>query len=90
VPLHDLADLLGFATSDRPPEAAVLVGDGEKFVALAVQQLPERREVFLKELHPILAGMPVVAGATLLSDGNAVLILDLEDLLELCRTRSAS
>jgi two-component system chemotaxis sensor kinase CheA len=90
VPLHDLAELLGFATSGRPPEAAVLVADGDRFVALAVEQLPERREVFLKELHPILARMPVVAGATLLSDGNAVVILDLEDLLELCRARSAS
>ena len=90
VPLHDLADLLGFATSGAPLEAAVLIADGDKFVALAVENLPERREVFLKELHPVLAGMPVVAGATLLSDGNAVLVLDPEDLLELCRVRSAS
>jgi two-component system, chemotaxis family, sensor kinase CheA len=89
VPLRDLAELLGFATS-RPAEAAMVIADGDKFIALAVEQAPERREVFLKELHPVLASMPVVAGATLLSDGNAVLILDVEDLLELCRARPVS
>jgi chemotaxis protein histidine kinase CheA len=38
--------------------------------------------VFLKELHPILAGLPAVAGATLLSDGRAVLVLDVDGLLQ--------
>jgi two-component system chemotaxis sensor kinase CheA len=90
VPVHDLAELLGFSHSAVAPEAAILVADAGKLIALAVEKLPQRREVFVKELHPVLAGMPAVAGATLLSDGNAVLILDVDDVLERCRERSAS
>jgi two-component system chemotaxis sensor kinase CheA len=89
VPVHDLAELLGFSQMASAPEAAILIADSGRLVALAVEQLPERREVFVKELHPTLAAMPGVAGATLLSDGNAVLILDLDHLLELCRERPA-
>lgn len=88
VPVHDLAELLGFAQS--APEAAVIVMDGGRPIALAIEQLPERREVFIKELHPVLAGMRAIAGATLLSDGTAVLILDLDDVLELGRARSTA
>jgi two-component system, chemotaxis family, sensor kinase CheA len=84
VPVHDLAELLGF--SQMPPVAAVLIADGGRLVALAVEQVPERREVFIKELHPVLAGIPAIAGATLLSDGNAVLILDLDDVLARCHS----
>jgi two-component system chemotaxis sensor kinase CheA len=84
VPVHDLAELLGF--SQPAPEAAILVRDGGRLVALAVEQLPERREVFIKALHPVLAGIPAIAGATLLSDGNAVLIVDLDDVLARCRS----
>jgi two-component system chemotaxis sensor kinase CheA len=87
VPVYNLAEVLGFSQS--PPEAAILVANGGRPLALAIDQLPERREVFIKELHPVLAGMPAIAGATLLSDGTAVLILDLDDVLELCRARSA-
>ena len=89
MPVHDLAELLGFSQMASAPEAAILIADSGRLVALAVEQLPERREVFVKELHPTLAAMPGVAGATLLSDGNAVLILDLDHLLELCRERPA-
>jgi two-component system chemotaxis sensor kinase CheA len=88
VPVHDLAELLGFASS--PPQAAIVVMDGGRPIALAIEQLPERREVFIKELHPVLAGMRAIAGATLLSDGTAVLILDLDDLLEVGRARSTA
>jgi two-component system chemotaxis sensor kinase CheA len=80
VRLHDLAGLLGFPV--LPTEAAVVVETAGQLIALAVESVPQRREVFLKELHPILAGLPAVAGATLLSDGRAVLVLDVDGLLQ--------
>jgi two-component system chemotaxis sensor kinase CheA len=79
VKLHDLAGLLGFPV--LPAEAAVVVETAGRLIALAVESVPQRREVFLKELHPILAGLPAVAGATLLSDGRAALVLDVDGLL---------
>jgi two-component system chemotaxis sensor kinase CheA len=87
VPLFDLADLLGFARPERPAEAAVIVSDGGRWVALAVGGIPQRREVFLKELHPMLAGLPTVSGATLMSDGSAVIVLDVDGVLD--RVRAA-
>jgi two-component system chemotaxis sensor kinase CheA len=86
VPLFDLADLLGFPRPARPAEAALIVSDAGRWVALAVGGIPRRREVFLKELHPMLAGLPTVAGATLMSDGSAVIVLDVDGVL--ARTRA--
>ena len=86
VKLHDLAHLLGFPV--LPAEAAVVVETTGQLIALAVESIPQRREVFLKELHPILAGLPAVAGATLLSDGRAVLVLDVDGLLQPGRDRA--
>jgi chemotaxis protein histidine kinase CheA len=65
-----------------PTEAAVVVETAGQLIALAVESVPQRREVFLKELHPVLAGLPAVAGATLLSDGRPVLVLDVDGLLQ--------
>jgi chemotaxis protein histidine kinase CheA len=86
VPLFDLAALLGFPPPPHPADAAVIVSDAGRWVALAVAGIPQRREVFLKELHPMLAGLPTVAGATLMSDGSAVIVLDVDGVLE--RTRA--
>ena len=79
VPLHGLAALLGLPGCQR--DSAVVVEHGGQRVALAGSGMPRRREVFLKELHPMLAQLPAVAGATLLSDGRAVLVLDVDGLL---------
>jgi two-component system chemotaxis sensor kinase CheA len=87
VPLYDLAAVLGFPSPAEPPEAAVIVADSGRLVALAVGRVPQRREVFLKELHPLLTGLPAVAGATLLSDGSPMLLLDVDGVMELARTR---
>jgi two-component system chemotaxis sensor kinase CheA len=87
VPLFDLADLLGFPPPDRPADAAVIVSDAGQWVALAVGGIPKRREVFLKELHPMVAGLPTVAGATLMSDGSAVIVLDMDGVLQRTRTQ---
>jgi chemotaxis protein histidine kinase CheA len=65
----------------------VIVSDGGRWVALAVGGIPQRREVFLKELHPMLAGLPTVSGATLMSDGSAVIVLDVDGVLD--RVRAA-
>ena len=79
VPLHGLAALLSFPAPT--PRYAVVVEGTDGLAALAVGGLPRRQEVFLKELHPVLAGLPMLAGASVLSDGRAVLVLDLDGVL---------
>ena len=45
--------------------------------ALRVDGIGERMEVMMKPLEGLLAGMPTLAGSTLLGDGGVLLILDL-------------
>ena len=53
-----------------------------------MDHMPSRREVFIKELHPLLASLPAIAGATLLTDGSPVLILDVDGVLDRTRVRT--
>ena len=50
--------------------------------ALHVDRIGERMEVMLKPLDGLLAGMPGIAGSTLLGDGSVLLVLDLGELLQ--------
>ena len=47
-----------------------------------VDALGERMEVMLKPLDGLLAGMPGIAGSTLLGDGSVLLVLDLAEVLQ--------
>ena len=42
-------------------------------------------ELFLKDLHPLLAACPTVSGAAVLGDGRIVLLLDADELIQLVR-----
>lgn len=82
VPLLDLAEVLGLPP--RAPSArrhAVVLGRGDKRLALAVDSLRGQQEVVIKGLDPAVK-TPLVAGATILGDGRVVLILDVAALFE--------
>jgi two-component system chemotaxis sensor kinase CheA len=83
VPLIDLAASLGTATATATGEAANLVVAevGGHWVALEVDRVGERMDVMLKPMEGLLAGMPGVAGTTLLGDGRVLIVLDLEELV---------
>ena len=84
VPLLELAGALGIARERREEAEATIVVtliDGHTG-ALRVDRLGERMEVMLKPLDGLLAGMPGVAGSTLLGDGTVLLILDLWELMQ--------
>ncbi len=83
VPLFDLAELLGLQTT-RPARArryAVVLGRGEKRLALGVSGLRGQQEVVIKGLDAAIK-TPQVAGATILGSGRVVLILDVAALFE--------
>jgi two-component system, chemotaxis family, sensor kinase CheA len=84
VPVVRLADLFGLRVTARAErEYAVILGRGEKRVALVVDRLQGQQEVVIKALDPAVSGGTVaVAGATIMGDGRVVLILDVAALFE--------
>jgi two-component system chemotaxis sensor kinase CheA len=84
VPVLRLASHFGLppAPSDER-QYAVILGRGEKRVALVVDRLQGQQEVVIKALDPAVSGgTATVAGATIMGDGRVVLILDVAALFE--------
>ncbi|RME86169.1 MAG: chemotaxis protein CheA [Caldilineae bacterium] len=55
---------------------AVVVGQGRERVGLVVDRLLGREEIVIRPLPPSLADLPGLAGASILGDGQVILILD--------------
>ncbi|MBL8217470.1 MAG: Hpt domain-containing protein [Bryobacterales bacterium] len=84
VPTMHLAEVVG---QQLPPDAnltrlkAVVLHIGEQRLALMVDNVVEAREVVVKNLGTMLGRVHAVTGATIMGDGNVVLILDPNDML---------
>ena len=59
----------------------VLVRSGDHSVAIHVDAVQGSREIVVKSLGPQFAGVGGISGATILGDGNVVVILDLHALI---------
>jgi len=90
LPVYRLADLLwhGAATApaDQPFRSIVVISNGRETIGLEVDHVRRRVELFLKDLHPLLAACPTVSGAAVLGDGRIVLLLDADELIQLVRS----
>ena len=60
----------------------VVVKLGERLVGLAVQSLMEIQEIMVKSLSKGLGNVKGIAGASILGDGKAVLIIDIPTLIQ--------
>jgi len=90
IPLAPLSNLLGIETPDwilNGNSIPVVILQHPEFLALAVDRLLEEREVISKSLGPFLADLPKVSGATLMGNGEVVIILDTTRLAETARTQ---
>jgi two-component system chemotaxis sensor kinase CheA len=89
LPVYRLADLLWHDTTDGAGRSAfrsiVVITNGRETIGVEVDQVRRRQELFLKELHPLLAACPTVSGAAVLADGRVVLLLDADELIQLVR-----
>ncbi|HTG18657.1 MAG TPA: ATP-binding protein [Reyranella sp.] len=89
LPVYRLADLLwqGAADAAAPPDflSIVIISNGRETIGLEVDRVRRRQELFLKDLHPLLAACPTVSGAAVLGDGRIVLLLDADELIQLVR-----
>lgn len=69
---------------------AVLLGTGEKRIALCVDEVLDEQEVLAKSLGKQLAEMRNLSGATVLANGRVVPILNIADLLTSAANAGAS
>lgn len=77
LPIVKLEELLGFPSDAQAPHRYVVVlSDGQRTLGLSVAEFVGRQELFTKDIHPRLAALPGVGGASILGDGRVVLILD--------------
>jgi two-component system chemotaxis sensor kinase CheA len=77
LPIVRLEELLGFKQiSDEPHKFVVVLSDGQRTLGVSVDEFVGRQELFTKDIHPRLAALPGVGGASILGDGRVVLILD--------------
>ena len=87
LPIFRVSDLLGFPASEVTDTQArrpiVVLVNGRSRIGLEVDRLDRRQELFVKEIHPSLAAIPGVGGASISGDGKVVLIVDGEDLFSL-------
>ncbi len=95
LPLVRIDEALGLrAVDERDPQARLFVfvidlGDGHE-VGVAVEQLYGEQELVLKSVDDALSQSEVVAGASILGDGQVVLILDAAAIIERARRQGAS
>ncbi|HEY9723590.1 MAG TPA: chemotaxis protein CheA [Oscillatoriaceae cyanobacterium] len=80
--------------SERAPESsvgrpAVVISDGDRHLALLVDELLGQQDVVMKSLGDFLGAMPGISGATILGDGRVALILDAAGLLAEVRAQVA-
>ena len=84
IPLIRLGRILGVAGPETfEPEQelfVVIVQSGDHKIGLLVDALVGQQEIVIKSLGKLLTGIKQIAGATILGDGQVVLILDVNAL----------
>mgnify|MGYP006275389845 CR=1 FL=1 len=80
-----LGRVLGLETAESPDfnrsGFLAVVRSGQRVVALAVDELNGSQEIVVKPLHPLLRGLGLHGGATVLADGLPAPILDIEGVV---------
>jgi chemotaxis protein histidine kinase CheA len=89
LPLLDLGQALGVVT-ERSPNAAVVVRQGDRQVAWAVDALDGERELVVKDLGLFIGRPPVISGATIDGDGTVLCLVDLRELTDDSNQRGTS
>lgn len=89
IPLFRLADLLQIEQPAGQPamELVTVIEDGDRRVALLLDELLGQQRLVVKSLGDALGRIPGVAGASILADGRVRLILDVPGLIRLAHER---
>lgn len=83
IPIIRLANILNIPESDQQQEElfVVIVHMGENKAGIIVDNLIGQQEIVIKTLGKLLAGIKMIAGATILGNGQVALILDVGSLM---------
>lgn len=83
IPIVRLHEQLGIeeADPDRDSLTVVIVNKGEKQAGIVVDSLIGQQEIVIKTLGKYLSNIKLIAGATILGDGEVALILDINTLV---------
>jgi len=76
LPLVRLGRILHQAETEEGDDRAVILGLGERRIALLVDQLLGQESTVIKPLSPLFHGIACLAGATISGDGRVRLVLD--------------
>jgi chemosensory pili system protein ChpA (sensor histidine kinase/response regulator) len=82
--LYDLGLLLGHAPAKAEGQLQMpllLVRSGDLRAAVTIDQVIGNREIVVKPVGPQVASVPGIFGATIMGDGNVVVILDVAPLV---------
>ncbi|MBI2061864.1 MAG: response regulator [Nitrospirae bacterium] len=80
-PLHRLLGLRSGAEPDTRTFPALITRIGNRYLLVGVEELLGKEKVVMKSMGSLLEKVRGVAGATILGDGQALLILNLQDLM---------
>jgi two-component system chemotaxis sensor kinase CheA len=85
IPIVRLANILNTSTANENEQEelfVVIVHIGEHRAGIIVDNLIGQQEIVIKSLGKLLAGIKVIAGATILGNGQVALILDIGSLIQ--------
>lgn len=89
LPLIYLGSLLGFAekkqSQSQANEIVVVLSNGGNTLGIEVDRMVGRQELFVKDMHASISTLPGVGGASILGNGNVVLILDEDALFQMAK-----
>ena len=84
IPIVRLANVLNIPETEQHPDELfiVIVHIGDVKAGIIVDNLIGQQEIVIKSLGKLLAGIKVIAGATILGNGQVALILDIASLTQ--------
>lgn len=85
IPIVRLANVLNIPETEQKDQEelfVVIVHIGELRAGFIVDNLIGQQEIVIKSLGKLLAGIKVIAGATILGNGQVALILDIASLIQ--------
>ncbi len=86
LPMYTLSALLQLRTAPTPirkKNLLVILQNEQQCIALLVDNIQGKQDLFLRHIHQDLLNIPGISGVSLLGNGNAIIILDCEGLFRL-------
>lgn len=82
IPFLEIGDLFDEKVSENENSIVAILGSGERFCCILVDEIISQQEVVIKNLGPLFSHVRGVAGGAILSDGRVGVIVDVQGLME--------